>query len=91
VWHRAAQRAETTVVPSVLAGRVSIGGTVTLDVPAPDRVRRVFEGAIDVRVPLVGGRIERSIFEDMTASYELGAEITQRWLDAAAEAAIVRT
>jgi len=50
---------------------------------AEGRFRRVFAGSIDVRVPLVGGRIERLILADMTRTFEATLDVMQRWLDGA--------
>lgn len=78
---RAAQIATTEVVPATLSGRIEMGGTHRLEAVDADRFRRVFEGRIDARVPLVGRRIEAAVLADMEASYAAGARLTQSFLD----------
>lgn len=41
---------------------------------------RLIEGEIRVSIPLVGGKIERAVVEELTASYDKSAAFAQRWL-----------
>lgn len=41
---------------------------------------RLIQGEIRVAVPLVGGKIERAVVEELTSSYNKSAAFAQRWL-----------
>lgn len=81
VFHKAENRIEIEIVPTVFSGKTEIKSVYTLTEVAPGRYNRVFEGSISIKVPMFGKRIERSILQDMEKSYELGAALTQRRLD----------
>jgi hypothetical protein len=67
------------VVPDKLADRVLAEGTYEL-LPDADGSVRAIEGTIDVRIPLVGGRIEKALAEELQKSYDRTALFAQRWL-----------
>lgn len=73
--------AETRVTPDMMASRVGIAGKHTLIETGPDRVTRVFEGQIEVAIPLVGGRIEQVVYDDMVKSYQQSSTVSQSWID----------
>lgn len=78
---RIAGTATTEVTPATLGGRITVRGTHRIEALSGDRIERVFSGAIEARVPLVGGRIESAILADMESSYALSAGITQAWMN----------
>lgn len=67
------------VVPDALPNRVVAEGTYEL-LPDGDGSVRAIEGTIDVRIPLVGGRIEKALAEELQKSYDRTALFAQRWL-----------
>jgi hypothetical protein len=67
------------VVPDTMADRVVAEGTYEL-LPDKDGSVRAIDGTIEVRVPLVGGRIERALAEELQKSYDRTALFAQRWL-----------
>jgi hypothetical protein len=79
---RGAGVATTEVVPETLSGRIELRGTHRLEPVDSDRFKRIFEGVIDARIPLVGRRVERAVLADMESSYATGAELTQSFMDA---------
>lgn len=76
---RAGNRMDFTVTPDGMADRVSVGGSWAVKA-APGGCERVVEIDITVRIPVVGGRIEKQIAEDLRDSYESAARFAQRWL-----------
>lgn len=68
------------IEPSLMREKTKIGGKYTITPLAPGKVRRVFEGDIKVAIPLVGGRVESVIIDDMTKSYDVAASVTREWL-----------
>jgi hypothetical protein len=67
------------VVPDTLADRVVAEGTYEL-LPDGNGSVRAIDGTIEVRVPLVGGRIEKALAEELQKSYDRTALFAQRWL-----------
>jgi hypothetical protein len=67
------------VVPEALPDRVVAEGTYEL-LPDGNGSIRAIDGTIDVRIPLVGGRIEKALAEELQKSYDRTALFAQRWL-----------
>jgi hypothetical protein len=68
------------VIPTLMKDRVTARG-VTRVIPGNGECERVIEGTIEVRVPLVGGRIEAKLLEEIQASYERAAAIANDLID----------
>jgi hypothetical protein len=45
------------------------------------RCRREFRGEVKVSMPLIGGKVEKYMMEQMRDSYEIAARLTRRWID----------
>jgi hypothetical protein len=45
------------------------------------RCRREFRGEVKITVPLIGGRIEKYMMEQMRDSYDAAARCTRRWIE----------
>jgi hypothetical protein len=67
------------VFPAILPDKVTAEGTFTVR-PTSAGCERVVEGKIEVRVPLVGGRIEQAIVTDVEAAYDTAAEVTRSFI-----------
>jgi hypothetical protein len=67
------------VVPDALPDRVVAEGTYELLSDGDGSIRAI-DGTIDVRIPLVGGRIEKALAEELQKSYDRTALFAQRWL-----------
>ncbi|MDX2093836.1 MAG: DUF2505 family protein [Kofleriaceae bacterium] len=68
---------ETT--PSVMGGRSKIHSSAQI-VPDGSGAKRIYKGQVSVEVKLIGGRVERSIVEDMTRSLEIATRTTLAFL-----------
>ena len=71
---RSAGVLEWRVLPQVLADKVTAQGTMRI-VPAAGGCERIVTGEISVRVPMLGGRIEKTIMSSVTDSYNRAAEV----------------
>jgi hypothetical protein len=67
------------VIPALQSGKIRAEGTMTIRA-IPTGVERVVEGEVQVRIPLVGKRIEKAVVNSVTRSYDKAAEATQKWL-----------
>jgi hypothetical protein len=48
--------------------------------PLGDRCRREFKGEVKVSVPLLGGKIEKFMMEQLRDAYEVAARVTRQWI-----------
>jgi len=71
---------DVKVEPSLMKDKTKIRAKYTLTPIGPKRVRRTFEGDIDISLPLVGKKVESVILEDMQRSYDIAAKVTSEWL-----------
>jgi hypothetical protein len=67
------------IVPMVIRDRFSGEGTTTLR-PTGDGCERVINGELTIRIPLIGGAMEKKLVEDVSASYEHAARIASEIL-----------
>lgn len=84
IWQKQLDRIDYDIRPRVLGGRLRIVATYQLTQAGPGKVHRVYAGSVTADIPMIGGRIERGIVEDMTKSLTLTAACTQESLDRAA-------
>ncbi len=45
------------------------------------RCRREFKGEVKVAMPLIGGRVEKYMMEQLRDSYDIAARVTRRWIE----------
>ena len=57
------------------------GDYVLTPLDGGQRCRREFKGEVKVSVPLIGGKIEKFMMEQMRDSYDLAARCTRKWID----------
>ncbi len=68
------------VIPTVLPGKLDASGTMTVR-PAGTGCEQAIDGNIEVRVMLIGGRIEQAVVDEVAKSYDRAAASCRRWLD----------
>ena len=81
VWHKREHRIEFDVRPRLLDGKAQILATYRLEQRAPGQVHRLYDGQVTVQVRLIGGRVEKTIIEDLEKSLTVTAGCTQDYLD----------
>lgn len=62
------------IVPMVIRDRFSGDGTTTV-IPSPTGCERIIAGDVTIRIPLLGGTMEKRLVDDVSASYEAAARI----------------
>lgn len=68
------------IVPEHYAGMLSSQGTSELHEVAPSHTRRVTDGEVRVRVPLVGRRVEQAIVSGLEDHAEAETDLFNRWI-----------
>ena len=67
------------VIPAIVPDKVTARGTMRA-VPVQGGVDRIVDGEISVRIPLVGGRIEKAIHQSVLDGYENAYQVSLTWL-----------
>jgi len=71
---------EVITIPGFMADALTTRGTYRVQSLGPNKVRRTWEGFIDCKIPLLGGKVERHIVEEVTQSYRDTTDFTRKWL-----------
>ncbi len=79
VIDEANNRIQWKVTPPVQQDRVKAEGVVTIT-PTAEGVTRVIDGDVIVKVPLVGGQIEKAIVNAIEQGYSAAAEVQKAWM-----------
>ncbi len=86
IYTKGANKIDVRIEPTLLRERTKMRALFTVVTTAPGKLRRTFEGDIDVDLALVGGKVERTVIDDIKRSYDIAAQVTQEWLTKAAAA-----
>jgi hypothetical protein len=70
-----------TVEPRGVGRKVQANGTYEIR-PADGGCERLVKGEIRVAIPLVGGKIEKVVADELRSSYERGATFALHWMQA---------
>ncbi len=70
----------TVTIPGFAADRLRTEGTYRLVPQGSDRVLRVWEGICECKVPLVGGKIEKQLVEEVHESYRRATTFTRDFI-----------
>ncbi len=71
---------QVETIPGFAADKLITRGVYRLEVLGPERVRRIFAAECTCKIPLVGGKIERTIVDEVKNSYRETTDFTRRWL-----------
>ena len=74
-----ANKMDTNTIPSFMADKIDNHGVYRLEEVGPNKVKRIWEGVCECRVPLVGGRVEKFLVEEIRESYRKATEFTRKW------------
>ena len=71
---------KTVTIPGFAADRIHTVGTYRLEPLGPDRVKRVWEGVCECKIPLLGGKVEKHLVDEVRESYRRATVFTRRWI-----------
>ena len=57
------------------------GDYIVTAIDGGKRCKREFKGEVKVSMPLIGGRVEKFMMEQLRDSYDLAARVTRRWIE----------
>jgi Protein of unknown function (DUF2505) len=73
-------RSEHRIIPDHYGNRLEASYTSRLEPDGDDGTRRLAEGTVKVRMPLVGGRVERAIVSGLEEHAAAEAALLEHWL-----------
>jgi hypothetical protein len=71
---------EIVTIPGFMADQLTTRGTYRVQSLGPNKVRRTWDGEISCKIPILGGKVEKHIVEEVTTSYRDTTEFTRKWL-----------
>jgi hypothetical protein len=79
-FDKARQVLDVVIEPQSGGDRFGLKGVYEVIPAGPGSVRRTFRGTVTIKVPLVGGTIERMVVGQLQDSYETATRFTRQWL-----------
>ena len=67
-------------IPNFAADRVDNHGVFRVEELGADKCARVWEGVCKVKIPLVGGQVEKYLVSEIQESYRKATEYTRKFL-----------
>ena len=80
VWRRKTSIMEVVTIPNFFADKFTAKGTYRLEATGPDKLRRIWKANCECRVPLVGGKVEKHVVDEVKRSYQATTIFTRNWL-----------
>ena len=78
-FDRTSLSGDLTISPDVAGSLFDCSATVSFE-PTAGGCRRIVDGSLSVRIPLVGGKAERSLGPAILARIDAEADLVDRWL-----------
>lgn len=71
----------TVTIPGFAADRLRTEGVYRLEPVGDRKVRRVWEGVCVCKIPLIGGKVEKQLVEEVRESYRRATAFTHKWIE----------
>ena len=80
LYSKAESKMDVRIEPAVMRDRFHLSGVFAVTPLGPGRCRREFSGEIRVSVPLLGGKIEKFMLDQIRDGYDQAARVTQAFI-----------
>ncbi|MEM6996067.1 MAG: DUF2505 family protein [Myxococcota bacterium] len=70
---------KTVTTPSFMAEKIKTEGLYRLQPVGDTKVLRIWEGLAVAKIPLLGGRVEKHLVEEIRESYRNATAFTRKW------------
>jgi hypothetical protein len=80
VWRRAQNAMEVVTIPNFFADKFTTKGVYKLRPLGSDKLERVWTASCECRVPLVGGKVEKHVVDEVKRSYQATTIFTRKWI-----------
>lgn len=71
---------DVVTIPGFMADALQTRGVYRVQALGPGKCRRIWDGDINCKIPLLGGKVEKHIVEEVTQSYRDTTDFTRKWL-----------
>ena len=79
-WNASKRSNTWKIIPDFSVGKVNIEGTLSIKPAGEDKCVRVVEGEFTVKVPLIGGKIEKYIIKQTEETFEKNTAYCNKYL-----------
>lgn len=79
-FDKTTRRYKIKITPNKMADKIRIEGVLYTKPAGDNKLTRIFEAKVDVKIFGVGGLVEKQIIGDMEVSYAKGAEFTNKYV-----------
>jgi len=80
VFLKSESKMNVQIEPAVMRDRFQLSGVFAVTPLGPGRCRREFAGEIKVSIPILGGKIEKFMVDQIRDGYDQAAQITRDYL-----------
>jgi hypothetical protein len=80
VYNRERSSMDVRIEPALMKDRFHMTAVYAVTPLGEGRCRREFSGEVKISVPLLGGRIEKMMIEQLNDAYEVAARVTRQWV-----------
>ncbi len=80
VWRRADNQMDVVTIPNFFADKFVAQGVYSLEPISSDKLRRIWKASCNCKVPLVGGKVEKHVVEEVKRSYQATTIFTRKWI-----------
>ena len=80
VFTRRTNTVQVKIIPGFAPDKFQSGGRYIVKELGPRKVRRIFEGEVNCKIPLVGGKVEKHVVDEVKRSYQATTIFTRNWL-----------
>ncbi len=79
-WRRGDGHMSVNTIPNFMADKISSGGDYRIEARGEGRCARIYDGHIECRIPLVGGKVEKMLVDEVKESYARSTAFTRQWI-----------
>jgi hypothetical protein len=80
VMNKSTSTMDVRIEPALMKDRFQMNSTFKVTPLGTGRCRREFAGEIRISVPLIGGKIEKLMVEQLREAYDSAAQVTREWI-----------
>ena len=80
VWRRADNAMSVVTIPNFFADKFTAKGVYKLEPVGSDKLRRIWKASCECRVPLVGGKVEKHVVDEVKRSYQATTIFTRKYI-----------
>lgn len=81
VYRKERSEMEVVVEPALMKDKFDLRAVYSVKPLGDKKVRRTFEGDVNIKIMLIGGKMEKYMVDELRESYETAARVTRKWIE----------